>query len=312
MPNMINFLNLIRWKNLLLLIIVQVLIKYALLEPLKANYGINTTLNTLGFLLLVLATICITAAGFIINDIEDVEADTINKPAKVIIGKTISEKTATNLFLGLNIIGVISGFFISRAIGKPNFFAVFVVASATLYIYSTYLKSIMVIGNIAVAIIVALSIYLVGMFDLIPAINNVNQSSQLFFLELIKDYAIFGFMITLLRELVKDIEDIDGDYKMGIKSLPIVIGSNRASKLVFLLSLIPLLLIIFYLSKNLYTQPVALIYVLILVVAPLIYVTIKLFNAKQKKDYNHISRILKLVLFTCAFSLLLFQFILLK
>ena len=309
---MIHFLNLIRWKNLLLLIVAQVLIKYALLEPFKAEYGIYTLLNPLGILLLIVATVCIAGAGFIINDIEDVEADTINKPNNVIIGKYITEKTATNLFLVLNVIGVVAGFFLSKTIGKPGFFALFVLASAVLYVYSTYLKSIMIIGNIAIAVIVALSIYLVGMFDLIPVITRANQSSQLFFLDLIKDYAIFGFMITLLRELVKDIEDIDGDYKMGIKSFPIVIGSGRATKVIFLLSLIPLLLVIFYLSKNLYTQPVALIYVLVLIVAPLIYVTIKLFTAKQKKDYNHISTILKLIMLTGVLSLLLFQFILLK
>lgn len=311
---MTNFFNLIRWKNLLLIILTQVLLKYALLEPeaFKVKYGITTTLNEFGFFLLVLATVCIAAAGYVINDIEDIVADKINKPNKIIVGNHISEKVATKLFLALNVIGVISGFLLSRSIDKPGFFVVFVLVSAILYMYSTYLKSIMVVGNIAVAIVVALSIYIIGIFDLIPAITRENQASQLFFLGLIKDYAIFAFMINLLREMVKDIEDIDGDYKMGIKSLPIVIGRERATKVLFLLSLIPVLIMVFYLTKNLYTQPIALVYVLLLIIAPLLFVTIKLFNAESKKDYKRISNVLKLVMLTGVLSLVLFQFILIK
>ncbi|GGI57694.1 geranylgeranylglycerol-phosphate geranylgeranyltransferase [Winogradskyella haliclonae] len=309
---MIYFFKLIRWKNLLLIILAQLLIKYALLEPLKVDYGLDTALTPLGFILLVIATISIAAAGYIINDIEDVEADTINKPDSVIIGKQISEKSATNLFIILNIIGVVSGFLISRAVDKSAFFVLFIITSGLLYLYSTYLKRITLIGNIVIAGLVSLSILLVGIFDLIPVISDSNKSSQLFFLSLIKDYAIFAFMINLLRELVKDIEDTDGDYKMNIQSMPILLGRSRATKLVFILSLIPLMIIVFYLSNNLYKQPMAIGYVLILIVAPMIYSTIKLFNATHKKDYKHISTVLKLIMLTGVLSLLLFQFILLK
>lgn len=309
---MINYLNLIRWKNISLLILSQVLIKYALLEPLKSGYGVTTALSNFNFFLLVFATTCIASAGYIINDIEDVIADKINKPNQIIIGKSISEQQATNLFIALNFIGVVAGFFLTKAIDKTSLFPLFIISSALLYMYSTYLKRFVLIGNIVVAALVGLSVFLVGIFDLLPAINLQNASSQYFFLDLIKDYVIFALMINLIREMVKDIEDIDGDYKMGIQTLPILIGRNRATKVVFIVSLIPLMLIIFYLLNNLYSQPIALIYVLLLVVAPLIYVSIKLFSAKQKKQYHHISNLLKIVMLTGVLSLLLFQFIYVK
>lgn len=304
--------KLIRWKNLLLIALTQVLIKYALLEPLKDDYGFSTTLSATGFICLVFATLFIAAAGYIINDIEDVVADKINRPKSVIVGQLISEKTATSLFIIFNIVGVVLGFIITRAIDKPSFFVIFVLASGLLYIYSTYLKSITVVGNIVVAGLVSLCILLVGIFDLAPAMTRANQASQLFFLDLIKDYAIFAFMLNLLREIIKDIEDIDGDYKMGIRSLPIVLGRERTTKLAFILSFIPLAVIIVYLSNNLYKQPLAMGYVLLLIIAPLIYVTIKLFNAEAQRDYKMISNILKLVMLTGILSLLLFQFILIK
>lgn len=309
---MTNYLNLIRWKNILLLVLTQVLVKYALLEPLKENYGIATALSGFNFFLLVFATICIAAAGYVINDIEDVVADKINKPNRVIIGKSISEQHATNLFIALNFIGVVSGFFLARAVDKTGLFPIFIITSALLYMYSTFLKRYILVGNIVIAALVALSILLVGIFDLIPVLTRENASSQYFFLDIIKDYAIFAFMLNLLRELVKDLEDVDGDYKMGIQTLPILIGRNRATKVVFALSLIPLLIIIFYLSNNLYSQPVALIYVLLLIIAPLIYASIKLFSAEHKKEYHHISNILKIIMLTGVLSLTLFQFLYVK
>ena len=86
---MIHFFKLLRWKNLLLLILTQILIKYALLEPLRQNYSISLALSTIDFIYLIIATVFIAAAGYIINDIEDVVADKINKPDSIIIGKFI-------------------------------------------------------------------------------------------------------------------------------------------------------------------------------------------------------------------------------
>lgn len=309
---MIHFFKLLRWKNLLLLILTQILVKYALLEPLRQNYSISLALSTIDFIYLIIATVFIAAAGYIINDIEDVIADKINKPDSIIIGKFISEKTATYLFITLNLFGVIFGFLLSLSIEKSSFFMIFVMVSAMLYVYSTFLKSIPLVGNIIVAALVSLSILLVGLFDLTPVLTKANQSTQLFFFDLIKDYAIFAFMLSLLREIVKDIEDTDGDHIMGIKTIPILLGRNSATKLTFILSIIPILVIVLYMSNNLYKQPIAVGYVLLLIVAPLIFTTIKLLTAEQKKDYKLISNILKIVMFTGVLSLLLFQFILLK
>ena len=119
---MIHFFKLLRWKNLLLLILTQILVKYALLEPLRQNYSISLALSTIDFIYLIIATVFIAAAGYIINDIEDVVADKINKPDSIIIGKFISEKTATYLFITLNLFGVIFGYLLSLSIEKSSFF----------------------------------------------------------------------------------------------------------------------------------------------------------------------------------------------
>lgn len=289
---------------------MQYLIKYALLLPFFESHGVITSLKPLGFIILVLATICIAAGGYIINDIYDVETDKVNKPDKVIINKHISEKNALTLFIILNVIGVGLGFYLSNGIGKSGFSVIFIIASALLYIYSSYLKQLFLVGNIVVSLVVSLSILLIGVFELIPAMTDANRVVQITFFKIILDYAIFAFMINLIRELVKDIEDIDGDYKAGMRTLPIVLGRERANKIVFALSLIPLLSVIYYVITYLFKQQLVVGYFLVLVIAPLIYISIKLFSAEQKAQYKHISLILKLVMLTGMLSLLLYNFIL--
>ena len=303
---MLQFLNLIRWKNLLIIALVQVLIKYALLLPFK----IDITLNWFGFTLLVLSTLCIAAAGYVINDVYDVETDLVNRPDKVIVGKSVSEKTANNLFIILNVIGVLIGFYLSHLVGKSGFFALFVIISALLYVYASYLKQTLLIGNIVVSVLVALSLIIVGIFELLPVITPQNQATQLTMFKVLFDYALFAFIINLVREITKDIQDIDGDHKSGMNTLPIVIGRDRAKNVLFVLSLVPILAVVYYLSTYLYKQTIAVIYFLVLVIAPLILVSIKIFSSKTKKDYQFISNLLKIVMLTGMLSMLLYPIIL--
>jgi 4-hydroxybenzoate polyprenyltransferase len=303
---MLHFLNLIRYKNLLLIILTQALIKYALF----ASFGVSVTLSLFEFNLLVLATICIAAAGNVINDVYDVETDLVNKPHKVIIGKSISEKTALNLFMILNVLGVGIGFYLSNRIGRSGFAALFIIISVLLYIYATYLKQTVLIGNIIVSFLVAMSIIIVGLFDLLPAITPQNQPTQLVIFKIVFNYALFAFMINLLREIIKDIEDIDGDSKVEIKTLPVVIGKKRATILVFILSMIPLIAVTYYVITILYKQQIAVVYFLVFIIAPLLYFTIKSISAKNNSELHQLSNILKLIMLFGVLSLLLYPFML--
>jgi 4-hydroxybenzoate polyprenyltransferase len=292
--------------------LVQVLIKYALFEPFLKNTNLSVTLNGFGFSLLVLSTVCLAAAGYIINDIYDIETDTINKPEKVIVGKAISENRSFNLFVALNLIGVGIGFYLSFMVESRFFFILFILISALLYLYATHLKEITLIGNIVVSLVVGFSILIVGLFDLIPVITEANQQTQLTFFDIVKDYAIFAFIINLLREIAKDIEDVDGDYKAGRKTLAVVFGRNRAKNILLISMMISIILIISYLLKNLYTQEIAVGYFLLFIIGPLIFLSIKTYGAKRKADFSLISRVLKIVMVLGMFSLVIYQYILLK
>ena len=288
--------------------LVQLLIKYAFLKP----FGVQTALDGFGITLLILATICIAAAGNIINDIYDIETDLVNKPDRVIIGKSVSEKTAYNLFILFNLVGVGIGFYLSHLVGKAPFFSIFVIISILLYVYATYLKRALLIGNIIISLLVALSLIIVGVFELIPVMTISNQQTQSVFFKVILDYALFAFAINLLREIAKDIEDIDGDYKAGMNTLPIAIGRARAKNVLTVLNFFPLAAIIAYVVTDLYKQPFAVGYFLLLIIGPLIYTSIKTFSASTKKEMHQISNMYKLIMLFGMLSLLLYKYVILN
>lgn len=298
-----KYLRLIRFENLIFIALVQIFIRYGLFQP----FGIDVTLSLLEFALLVVATLCIAAAGNIINDIYDVEIDKINKPNKVLIGKSISEKSANGLFILFNVVGVGIGFYLSNLIGRPGFSAIFVAFSGLLYIYASYLKGILVIGNLVISFLVAMSLIIVPLFDLLPAITPQNQASQSYIFKIVLDFAFFAFIINFIREIVKDLQDINGDKKGGTNTLPIAIGRKRTTIIASILGMFLTFYVIFYMYENLYNQQILMLYFLVGIVGPLLYFCIKAWSAENSKDFGILSTILKIVMFTGTGSMLLFQ-----
>lgn len=302
-----HFFKLIRLPNLLMIILTQVLVKYFLFEP----FGIDTTLGNFDFALLVLSMICLAAAGNIINDLNDTATDKINKPDKLIIGTKVSEKTAYNFFIILNIIGVGIGFYLSNLVGKPSFVALFILPSVFLYFYATQIKGTVLVGNLVVSIMVGMIIVMVGIFDLVPAITPQNLPTQKVMFSILIDYAVFAFLVNFLREMVKDQEDIKGDYNAGYNTLPVLLGRKRTNVVIFGIAVLPLLGVLYYIYNYLYESRPAMLYALLLVMGPLLYFLVKLTGAEAKKDYHHLSLVLKLVLATGILSIGLYKFVLL-
>ena len=304
---LLSFLKLIRYQNLLLIILTQLLIKYALFE----SFGIEITLNAFGFFLLCLSTVCIAAAGNIINDIYDVETDRINKPDKQIVGKKISEKNAFNYYIIFTITGVAIGFYLSNLIGRPGFSALFIIISALLYLYATHLKNIIVAGNLLVSSLVAMTVIIMGLFELLPAITLSNRQTQSIIFAILLDYAFYAFLINWLREMVKDQQDIKGDYNTGRNTLPVALGQARANKLIFAIGLIPVVAIIYYMYNYLFNNLFAVLYALILILGPLLYFLSIILTAKTRAHYRRLSLILKITMITGLASIGLYPFILL-
>ncbi len=301
-----KFLQLIRYKNLLLLALMQLIIRFGYLEQIH----IPLSLFYWQYALLILATVLIAAGGYVINDIFDQETDQHNKPNKVIIGTFISETTAYSIYAALTIAGVACGFVLSNSISHPNFAILFVLIATLLYIYASTIKQIAVIGNILIAALLAFSVIIIGIFDIFPNTFESNQQQMALAFSILLDYAKFAFFINLVREMIKDIEDIEGDKIQEMKTLPIIIGTIKTTKIAFILLLVPTLYLFYYLNQYLFSNNLyyGIFYLMILVIAPIILCLIRIWNAKEKKDFRQISILLKWIIFFGILSIWIITF----
>ncbi|SDD25477.1 4-hydroxybenzoate polyprenyltransferase [Algoriphagus faecimaris] len=202
--------------NLLLVAFTQLMTAFFLIETSRGGVPV---LEDFRLYLLVLSTVMITAAGYMINDYYDVKIDYVNRPEEVIIGKGIKRRVVIFLHTILNFSAIGLGYLVAPRIAMVNFFAAFL-----LWLYSNRLKREPFIGNLSVAFLTGLSVYLVAMYY---------QKNEL----LVITYAIFAFFLNLIREIIKDIEDRDGDRKHGCRTLPIVIGFRKTKQVVFVVAI---------------------------------------------------------------------------
>ena len=288
-----KYLKLIRYQNLLMLAFMQLVFRYLFL----AQSYVDLALTDFNYILLVIATICIAAGGYVINNIMDQDTDEIAKPQNRVVGVSISETVAYNWYIGLTIVGVGIGFYLSNVIYKPTFASMFILVATLLYMYATSFKQIPVLGNVVVALMLSTSIIIIGLFDILPAIDVDNRFRMKEAFDILMHYAIFAFIINLIREIVKDMEDMDGDYQSGINSLPIAIGVQKTKIVVGVLTVISIGILAYYVNSNLFELDYVVYYAMILIVGPLIYFGVKLLNAATKKEFHHLSLVLKIILF---------------
>lgn len=295
-----NFLKLIRYPNLLLLAFMQLIFRYGFLKL----QNIPLALNDWQYGLLVLSTVLIAAGGYVINNIFDQDTDNDNKPNNVIVGKSISETNAYSIYVALNISGVSIGFYLSNVIAKPGFASLFILIAATLYFYAINWKQMLLIGNFIVALLLSFSVIIIGIFDLFPVVNQSNQPLMANLFSILIDYAVFAFMINFIREIVKDLEDVNGDYNQGMRTLPITLGISRTAKVVSILSFIPVCAILLYINNYLMPLLFVTIYMLLFVVGPLLYFSIKIWSASSQKEFHVLSLLLKWILLFGILSIL--------
>jgi 4-hydroxybenzoate polyprenyltransferase len=161
------------------------------------------------------------------------------------------------------------------------------------------------VGNILISVLIALSILIVGVFDVLPAIEASNVDGQIVAMKVITHYACFAFFINLIREIVKDIQDINGDKNDGLNTLPIAIGRKRATIVVFVLGILAVVAVVCYMYLFLYSSQILVLYFLLLVVAPLLYSCVQAYSAQTNKELSQISLVLKIIMFfgMCSISI---------
>ncbi|TVP47979.1 MAG: prenyltransferase [Mongoliibacter sp.] len=211
-----SLLKISRPANLVILAFAQLMTAHFLVETTRMGVPVLQDIN---LYLIILSTVIIAAAGYMINDYYDVKIDYVNKPNEVIIGRSMKRRVAIFFHTILNLSGVGIALLVSPRVAIITFLASFL-----LWLYSNQLKRLPFVGNFTVALLTGASIWLVGYYY---------QQSEL----LVLTYAIFAFFLNLIREIIKDIEDRQGDRKHGCKTLPIVIGFRKTKRVIFFIAI---------------------------------------------------------------------------
>lgn len=307
------FFKLIRWQNLLIVILTMVLMRYAVLGPVIGKIGVillNGTgeevpmtlqFSLINFLLLVAATVFLTAGGYVINDYFDIRTDLINK-GKVIVGTHIPRRQAMMWHNIFNIAGVSIGFYISYQAGYFLLGIMFLVVSGLLYFYSASYKRQFLIGNLVVAVLAGMVPLLVVIYEW-PALyryytmNATSLPDINFIFYWVGGFAVFAFITTLAREIIKDIEDFEGDIAFGRNTVPVVIGVLSAK--IIAVSLVSITIVMLFLTWYLFINDIiTLVYLSVAIALPLTYVIYKVVVSNNRQQLHNASSIMKVVMVT--------------
>lgn len=233
-----------------------------------------------------LSTLLTAAAGNVINDLFDIEEDQINKPEKRIIARHISVKNGHYFYYTLAALSVLIGF-----LAGPTMLSLSIGIGILLYFYSSDLKGETLWGNLLIGFMTGAVIFA----------SDLGVSTRFggFFAE----YALLAFLITMAREIVKDIEDIEGDRAQEYRTYPIVHGLEKSALLaaIFIILLIALTVYLMIRNGNIYYN----IYSAFLIIIPAFILILKIKIAKTKKDHHRNSILLKLLMVTGMLSVLL-------
>ncbi len=303
------FFKLIRWPNLVFIALTQVLFRVFVLRFVYATspgYIENIKLSMYLFYWLVAASVCIAAAGYIINDYFDVNIDLINKPSRLIVDRYINRRWAIVWHIVLSFAGLVISCYVGyklRNVYIPLFnFAAIIV----LWFYSTTFKKKLLIGNILVSLLTAWVILVLTFSEYRFSII----SPDIYWKRLLKVsfiYAGFAFIISLIREVIKDMEDMQGDAKYGSTTMPIVWGL-QVSKVFTAVWLV--VIICGVAGVQIYVIQLgwwlSAIYSLVAIIIPLTWVLRKLYAAQSPKDFHRLSNAVKMIMFTGIMSMIFF------
>ena len=309
------FFRLVRWPNLVFIVLTQSLFYYCFIY--SSERGLSSSndiyLKPSLFVLLMIASVLIAAAGYIINDYFDLNIDKINKPERIVVEKIIKRRWAIAWHLIFTSIGVLLSFYIGYKISNWLLGFLNLLSAVLLWFYSTTFKKKLMIGNIIISLLTAWVVIVLYFCEwrFYYVFNDEADMYKKYIQLLFKVSVLYGgfaFIISLIREVVKDLEDIQGDEKYGCRTMPIVWGvpASKVFTATWLVVLIATLVIVQVYAIQQHWWWLA-VYCILCVVLPLILILKQLNKAVLMKDYHKLSSRIKMVMLTGILSMIFFK-----
>jgi len=307
------FFRLVRWPNLLFISLSQSLFYFCIVIPsfYLGHPQHENILKPNDFILLSLSSVLIAAAGYIINDYFDLNIDRINKPEKVVVEKIIRRRWAIIWHWVLSGIGIGIGFYLSWKIrnifiGPSNIMCVLL-----LWFYSTTFKKKLLIGNILISLLTAwvIGVLYLAEFRLHRFVDPEFHGALSRVYKFAVVYGSFAFIISLVREVIKDMEDMEGDARYGCRTMPLVWGLNAAkffcvSWLTILVA--ALIFIQFYVLQ--YRWWFTILFSCLGVIYPILRVLKKLSKAEEPSQFHRISQNVKGIMLMGILSMIFLKY----
>lgn len=297
------FITLIRLPNLIFIFLTQWLCYIYLVKKYLVSQQLTPTLKIEEVFLLAISTVLIAAAGYIINDYFDIGADIINKPQKVTIEKIFKSRSVILWHIFFNIVGLGLVAYIAIMHFLLRYILIQIVCVFLLILYSAILKRKLIIGNLTIAVLNALTLIVNMIYEpQFPFFEFSLKYTLLMWL-----YILFAFLITAIREIVKDIEDVKGDTTLNCTTIPLVWGINTAKKIIYILFFIMLILLLLF-SFFLYsTQLYWVLFQFVAVFIPSIFVLKSLYTSIHSHDFHKCSTYIKWITFAGILSMILIK-----
>jgi len=307
---LIAWLNLTRWKNLTIILMMALFCRHFLFGTVYLTSGISQPVSGLEFSILLVSLILLGASGYVINAVLDRRIDLINKPNDLIIGKHIDAHTAVKVYYGLTATAIVLGGLAAYLIGSFKLAGLHVIAAGLFWSYSYRYKQVLVVGNLLVSLLSAMLIPVLWIFDffalrnqpvlfgaMVPQLEFVNRLVIILF--------AFAFLLSLVREIIKDVEDMEGDKRYGCQSLPLRIGVKNSVIVILLINLLISGAAWFLIPRT--SGSLVLVnnlYIIVLIIFPLLFTGIYLLYQPIRHRFMIASRIFKFCMLSGLLSLL--------
>ena len=305
------FIKMIRLPNLFFIALTQLLFHITVLDIILLPLGVRPVLDGWNFIFLIVASVLIAAAGYIINDYFDINIDQVNKPNANVVDAEVPRRWAMALHFVLSGMGLLFSAYISWNTGLWYILLGNFICVLLLFGYSVSLKRKLLFGNIIISLLTAWVILIICIAEIKIATEVsaaiAEASNKIIRIGIL--YAAFAFISSLIREAVKDIEDLPGDERYGCRTMPIVWGVNAAKVYVAVwLVVILALLVILQVYVFRFGWWVAMVYSIVFIIIPFVLIFLQLFKAKAQKDYHRLSNWTKLVMLSGILSMIFFYF----
>ncbi len=297
-----DIMRLVRWSNLLFLAALVWLMEKWVATPILVKAAFGEQLPGYILWLIILATVLIAAGGYVINDYFDVKIDRINRPDEVIVTRSISKPAAMRLSMILSGIGIACGIAVAVLLRSLTIGILFVLIPGLLWFYSSSYKRLFMVGNLIIALLAGVTPIVIAMTNV--AVLQLRYETILPYTTLVHDiyawlggFALFAFLLTWIREIIKDMQDQMGDRELECHSMPVVWGEKWTK--VFVTGLIVVTLaIIGHLWWHILPFPttwtsLSTRYIALGIVTPLLCTIWLLWSAKIPSDYKACQQVVK-------------------